>query len=479
MRQVEKDVGRPLEWAAVNHFNTDHPHAHVVVRGVDRHGRAMRFDRDYIGRGFRQRAQQLATEELGPRSPEEIECARRREITQERFTSLDQELERRAHAAPLTRAALEKPGRAAATPPPLLARLEHLERLGLAERASPDAWTLTPGWKERLRDLGERNDIIKQMHAAVGGDTARYRTVKPGEPLNPEAPSDRPAPPVAGRIRAKALADEVRGTYCAIVETPDGRAYRLPLDPRTTATSRVGDFVTVASAPRSRGRPEDSTLEAMARAAAGVCTVSAAQPAHRPLVQRLHQLEALGLARREGPDAWRIEPGLAQALERLDTQRPDYRLLLRNDGRTAPQQVVARAPVWLDRIDPGSLAGYGLGAEVADLLEQRAVALRSFGIDPAGPRRLPKLRELERQTVGQRAAALEGAAFLAKTPDRFQGRVAAPADAPAYAIVSDGTQLVAVPMTRELRAQIGQRVVLERDPSGKLRVARGGVDRGV
>ena len=478
MHQVEKDVGRPIEWAAVNHYNTDHPHAHVVVRGVDRDGRALRFDSGYMARGFRERAQELATQELGPRTPEEIQRARHREITQERVTSLDQELDRRNQAGPLTRAALEKSGRAGAAAPPLLARLEHLERLGLAERAAPDAWRLTPGWKERLRELGERNDIIRQMHAAVGGDTARYRTVKPGEALDPEASRDRPAPPIAGRIRAKALADEVRGTYCAIVEAPDGCAYRLPLDPRTAASCRVGEFVTVASVPRSRSRPENPALEAMARAGGGVCTLSTSHPAHRPLAQRLRQLEALGLAHREGPDAWRMEPALAKALERLDAQRPDFRLVLRSDGRTAPQQVVARGPVWLDRIDAGSLAGYGLGAEVADFREQRARALRSFGIDPADPRRLPKLRELERLTVGQRAATLEDAAFLPKTPDRFQGRVVAPTDAPAYALVSDGQQLVVLPMTRELRGHIGQRVVLERDPSGKLRVAPAHLDRG-
>jgi type IV secretory pathway VirD2 relaxase len=89
MRQVEKDAGRPLEWAAVNYFNTDHPHAHVVVRGVDLRGREVRFDRQYMARGFRERAQELATQELGPRGPEEIQRARQREVTQERVTSLD------------------------------------------------------------------------------------------------------------------------------------------------------------------------------------------------------------------------------------------------------------------------------------------------------------------------------------------------------------------------------------------------------
>jgi type IV secretory pathway VirD2 relaxase len=34
MSQVEKDLGRDLIWAAVNHHNTDNPHIHIVVRRV-------------------------------------------------------------------------------------------------------------------------------------------------------------------------------------------------------------------------------------------------------------------------------------------------------------------------------------------------------------------------------------------------------------------------------------------------------------
>ena len=81
MAHVEKDLGRRLEWAAVNHYDTDHPHAHVVVRGVDREGREVRLDRQYISNGLRWRAQELATEELGPRLAIDIRRAQAREVT--------------------------------------------------------------------------------------------------------------------------------------------------------------------------------------------------------------------------------------------------------------------------------------------------------------------------------------------------------------------------------------------------------------
>jgi len=474
MRKVEKDIGQPLEWAAVNHWNTEHPHAHVVVRGVDRRGREVRFAREYIGRTFRERAQEIATRELGERSPEEIARGRQREVIQERWTSLDQQIERRATDGRITRAALEGTPRAASAPLPLLARLRHLEKLRLAEQISPGTWTLSPGWKERLRDLGERNDIQKQMHAAVRGDPSRYRNVRPGEALGPGLPTGRANESVFGRIRAKALDDEMRGTFCAIVESADGTAYRVPVDPRTAANCRIGDFVTLSTSPRTRARSEDVVLEAMARAAGGVCALRPDDPARADLERRLRQLEAIGLARRDPSGGFRLVTDLPSALARLDHERPNYRLFVRPDGRSLAEQIRTRGPVWLDHIDPECLAPYGLGTELAAPLAARAEALRAFGVDPADPRKLAKLRELERCSVGERAAARERLPFSPWTPSRFQGRVAA-ADIPNYAVVVGQRELVVVPMTGELRAHVGRTVDVERDAAGKLRVqqARG------
>src|ERR1700685_1834791 len=87
MATVERDIGRKLEWAAVNHYNTEHPHAHLVVRGVGRDGREVRLDRGYIANGLRWSAQELATEELGPRPERDVRMARTKEVTQARFTS--------------------------------------------------------------------------------------------------------------------------------------------------------------------------------------------------------------------------------------------------------------------------------------------------------------------------------------------------------------------------------------------------------
>jgi len=89
MSQVEKDTGRRLIWAAVNHYNTDNPHVHVVIRGLDRDGDEVRIDGRYISQEMRWRAQEILTRELGRRHELEIARERSIEITRERPTSID------------------------------------------------------------------------------------------------------------------------------------------------------------------------------------------------------------------------------------------------------------------------------------------------------------------------------------------------------------------------------------------------------
>ena len=65
---MEQDLDTKLDWVAVDHFNTGHPHTHIVIRGRDDQGRDLVMARDYIGHGVRARAQGLVTLELGPES---------------------------------------------------------------------------------------------------------------------------------------------------------------------------------------------------------------------------------------------------------------------------------------------------------------------------------------------------------------------------------------------------------------------------
>ncbi|MEH2537124.1 type IV secretory pathway VirD2 relaxase [Bradyrhizobium sp. AZCC 1577] len=92
MTDVARDLGTKLDWIAVDHWNTDNPHVHVLIRGRAEDGQDLVISRDYISRGFRDRAAERVTLELGPRSEREIQSALEREVEAERWTSLDRAL---------------------------------------------------------------------------------------------------------------------------------------------------------------------------------------------------------------------------------------------------------------------------------------------------------------------------------------------------------------------------------------------------
>ena len=170
MADAERDLNTRLDWVAVDHWNTDNPHVHVLVRGRANDGRDLVISRDYISRGFRARAEERVTLELGPRSEQEIRLALESEVGAERWTSLDRVL--RSAADEGAGVADLRPGIPDSDPELrrlMIGRAAKLERLGLAEQVAPGCWTLKPGIEGTLRDLSVRGDIIKTMHRAITG----------------------------------------------------------------------------------------------------------------------------------------------------------------------------------------------------------------------------------------------------------------------------------------------------------------------
>lgn len=220
MRDAERDLGTKLDWVAVEHHNTEHPHVHVLMRGRTEDGADLVISRDYIREGLRARAQALLTHELGPRTDREVRRGLEAQVEADRWTPLDRSLVREAEAAggvidlrpDLKAPSDERRGFK-------IGRLRKLERLGLATSAEPGRWTIAAAAEPTLRDLGERGDIIKRLHRTLG-ERAGSDLVLAGE---------AEAVPVVGRLVARGLDDELKGTAYAIVDGVDGRAHHLRL----------------------------------------------------------------------------------------------------------------------------------------------------------------------------------------------------------------------------------------------------------
>src|SRR3546814_13576146 len=66
MDDVARDLGTDLDWVAVDHWNTDNPHIHVLLRGKADDGTDLVIDRDYIREGIRGRAEERVPVEAVP-----------------------------------------------------------------------------------------------------------------------------------------------------------------------------------------------------------------------------------------------------------------------------------------------------------------------------------------------------------------------------------------------------------------------------
>ncbi|MEG8223299.1 DUF3363 domain-containing protein [Sphingomonas sp. HH69] len=315
MADAAKDLGTELDWIAVDHWNTDNPHIHVLVRGVASDGADLVIDRGYISEGLRFRAEERVTLELGPRTELDIRTALEREVDAERWTSLDRQLERLGQD---TAGLVDlRPG-GDADPEMrrlLLGRAAKLEQLGLAAREGPAVWALEPGAETTLRDLSVRNDIIKTMHNAMSRDGGRFDVSALA--LHQDVPSE----PVIGRLVERGLHDELTGSAYAIVDGVDGRTHHLRFnDMEMTGDAKAGSIVELRSWEDAKGHDRlslatrsDIPLEAQIKAP-GATWLDRQLVARDPVATgngfgrevrdaldaRASHLETQGLARRQG-----------------------------------------------------------------------------------------------------------------------------------------------------------------------------------
>ncbi len=481
MKRVECDLGRSLEWAAVNHHDTEHPHAHVVVRGVCREGRQLRMDRAYIARGLRWSAQELATERLGPRLEKDIQRTREREIHQERFTSLDREIEHAATDGRVDAASLVD-RRGGPDPALLIRRLEQLESLGFAEKVARRGWVLGEDWRQRLRELGERGDVLKQMHRVLhGGDAERFHVVRPGQGL-PEGQGGVEARTLVGRVVRKGLGDELHGrTFYAVFETPTGEAYHVTIATRMADTVRVGELVSFGTKREPAVQSVDRHLAEVAVAHRGVYELAGdaeGREGARFAARRLRELERVGVVTSQGPGRWTVPSDLLEQLEKRHRETPGrYRVFLEAQPLALDAQVGRRGPVWLDTVDAARLAPKGFGAEVLAALDRRRQVLRQLGIAPDDPQRGGKIADLERRAVGEEMARQSGQPFLDSTPIGFRGRLQRGPEGSPYLAVSDGVRFVLVKDAPQARSRTGQFVEVVQDGSGRPVLAEELADR--
>ncbi len=247
MAKLEKDLGVPIEWVAVDHYNTDHPHVHVAMRGVDKDGQELLIRPDYVKTTLRHRAQEAATEQLGIRTEQQQETAFDREVKQRRFTSLDRMLKKKAVETPdgnsyvrfddgIPKGDMGKKMRLFQ-----IRRLVALEKMGLAQPAGHMRWALSNQLEPTLRKIQESGDILKTMYSA--------RDIQSDPRMPVQKATLQAGQSIEGRMVATGE-DESTGKPYVLLESPDGivqHVYQTMAmqKARAEGTLKRGDYLTV------------------------------------------------------------------------------------------------------------------------------------------------------------------------------------------------------------------------------------------
>lgn len=171
MVQIAHDLGTGLEWAAATHHNTEHPHVHVALRGVDSNGQALRLDRDYVKHGIRAAAEDICTRQLGYRTERDAEVAVSREVHEARYTSLDRDIARSKDTGDYGGSAFHfkiteaSSGSMTVRQQQIAKRLTVLQTMSLASAVGPNAWQVRDDFESILRAMQRTSDRQKMLRA--------------------------------------------------------------------------------------------------------------------------------------------------------------------------------------------------------------------------------------------------------------------------------------------------------------------------
>lgn len=472
MDQAQDDLGTRLDWVAVDHFNTGHPHSHVIVRGKGADGKDLIIAPGYMTSGLRARAAQLVELDLGPRTDAEIRRAAACEIEAERFTAIDRRLLEAAtpdgSVTPAHRDGVEQAARAG--------RLQTLARMGLAVEEERGQWRLAEGLETTLREMGRRGDIIATMNhelARHGGsrNSADYAIYDPALPGRQ---------PLVGRVVTTGLSDEHADRRYLIIEGTDGLAHHVDAG-LITELPRHGSVVRVEPTAASV-RQLDITVAEIAAANGGRYSVDLHLRHDQTATDRfaethVRRLEALrrqsDVAVREPDGSWTIHPDHLErvaAHEARAAERTPVRIttLTSHGLDTLPRLDGA---TWLDReltsAEPTRLER-GFGAEVRRALDLRRQWLieqrlaESVGDSTRYPAGL--VATLERRDLVRAGAQLSrelGLAYVEpQSGERIEGRLVKPVSVGdgKFALIQKAREFTLVPWRPTLEKQVGKEV---------------------
>jgi type IV secretory pathway VirD2 relaxase len=496
MRQVELDLATRLDWIAVDHHNTGHPHTHIIVRGVLDDGRILNIAGDYIAHGVRHRASELVTRELGHQSEIELQTKLQNEVEAERLTQLDKMLlseQREQGVIDLRRGEgatfLVREHRNL-----MIARVRYLERYGVATELEPGRWALSDRAEQVLKALDHRTEVINTIHRALTKNSLAEERGVGQFALHGEGSGQK----IVGRVLAKGLAgDEMDERVHLIVDGIDGRVHHIEFkDPNKI--EEVGRDMIVEAAPVVSGpRPADRNIAANAVEDDGVYRPSRhlerirhsferqgkdPEAFIRSHFRRLEALRRAGHVERIDADLWKVPKDIIELGQAYDLSQGGDGLRVRTlSALNLEEQIGSHCATWLDREliarERMAITDSGFGREVNKAMVRRAQKLVEMGFATTkdgnihiSTRTVTTLERLEVERVGQQMARDRGLTYMpANAGEYVSGRLAGIASliGGRFAMIENGLGFQLVPWQPILEKRIGQHITgLQRDDGG-------------
>ncbi|WP_158586659.1 DUF3363 domain-containing protein [Henriciella mobilis] len=470
MAQMERDLGTRLDWVAVDHHNTGHPHTHVVVRGKDARGKDLIIAPDYLKTGLRKRALDLITERLGPRRDLEIARARHSEVQRDRLTAVDRAMLRDVEVGELVISPNASNEADRFDRSLRLQRLSHLEKLGLATQIEDGRWRMKPDWDRTLADMGRRNDVIATLAHRFGQKEGVERLVS--------FDSDREE---GGKLMGTVLAtfpdDELRDRRSIVVEDFEGRQWLVDLGEAELGSTPTEGAVVEVSSRKTRARSSDLVIADIAEGTGGIyserlhaeadpSSTAAFREAH---VRRLEALRRAGLVERQQDGSWTIPDDYLEKAAAFEARRGGGVSLKTLSWLTLEEQVTHRGVTWLDEgheDKDGSRLRSVRQARIAWLREHELLAPDANTLDAEARGRL---RQSEHAAVVARIAKQSGRLQVElQTGDTITGKYERAIDLGSgrVAVIGNAKEFALVPWRPEIERHLGRELVAKRTAQG-------------
>lgn len=490
MCQMEKDLNTRLDWIAVDHHNTGHPHTHILLRGVLDNGRILYIAGNYITRVIRHRASDLITRELGHQRELELETKLQHEVGADRVTRLDEMLldeQRERDVIDL------RPGQAATSPVRenrnlIIGRVRHLKSFLLAAELEPGRWSVCDDLEDHLKAIAARDEAIMSIQRAVASNGLEEERWAGHYLLHGEGLGRT----IVGQVLAKGRAgNEMDQRISLVVDGVDGWVHHMVLEEASRIAEVERGMIVEAAPVVTEPRPDDRNIAANAAEDDGLYQPSRhlarihdsferqgkdPEAFVRAHVRRLQALLRVHQVERVDADCWKIPKDIV-ARGQIYGNGLRIRTL---SALSLEQQIGSEGATWLDRqltapdrskISDSSLGQIndgGFGHEVNKAMWRRAKRLLEMGLATASDGSIHFssgiVETLERREVDRFGLTMARESGLVYVPseagDYVRGRLTGMASLVSgrFAMIENGLTLELVPWHPSLEKRIGHDV---------------------